>query len=186
MSFEEALEVAPPKSPASTSATLAPFMVASSADPGVKMAQAFENVLQNLGFSVNFKPVNDSTMYTQFCERPSSNYNVCPSVQWFPDFPDASTALDPTFNGEHIVSANNVNWPLLNDPKINAALDKANTLRTPEQRATAYAAIDRQITATAAAIPWFWDKRAILESSDVKGVVAKWNACWDLSFSSVR
>jgi peptide/nickel transport system substrate-binding protein len=162
------------------------FMVASSADPGVKMAQAFENVLQNLGFSVNFKPVNDSTMYTQFCERPASNYNVCPSVQWFPDFPDASTALDPTFNGEHIVTANNVNWPLLNDPKINAALDKANTLRTPEQRATAYAAIDKQITATAGAIPWFWDKRAILESSNVKGVVAKWNACWDLSFSSVR
>jgi peptide/nickel transport system substrate-binding protein len=162
------------------------FMVGSSADPGVKMSEAFLNVLEKLGFSVNFKAVEDSTMYTQFCNRPSSKYNVCPVVQWFADFPDASTVLDPTFNGEHIVANGNSNWPQLDDPKINAALDHANTLLTPTERATAYAAIDRQITATAGAIPWFWDKRAILKSSNVKGVVAKWNACWDLSYTSVR
>ncbi|MCW3066055.1 MAG: extracellular solute-binding protein family 5 [Solirubrobacterales bacterium] len=162
------------------------FLVASSADPAIKTAQAFLNTLQGLGFNVNFKSVEASTMYTQFCNRPSSNYNICTNVGWLPDFPDASTVLDVTFNGEHIVPANNSNWPLLNDPAINSALDKANQVIDPAARAAAYGAIDKTITATAAAIPWFWDKQANIESKGVKGVIAKWNASYDFSFTSVK
>jgi peptide/nickel transport system substrate-binding protein len=162
------------------------LMVGDNSDPASKSAQAFLQVLQNLGFNVNFKSVEHSTMYTQFCDVPKSNYNICPNVGWLPDFPDASAVLDPTFNGKYIVSANNSNWPLLNDPKINADLDKANTLTDPTARANAYGAIDKEITATAGAIPWFWDKQANIESKNVKGVIAKWNASWDLSFTSVK
>jgi peptide/nickel transport system substrate-binding protein len=162
------------------------FLVASSADPAIKTAQAFLNTLQGLGFNVNFKSVEASTMYTQFCNRPSSNYNICTNVGWLPDFPDASTVLDVTFNGEHIVPANNSNWPLLNDPAINSALDKANQVIDPAARAAAYGAIDKTITSTAAAIPWFWDKQANIASKNVKGVIAKWNASWDFSFTSVK
>jgi peptide/nickel transport system substrate-binding protein len=162
------------------------LMVGDNSDPASKTAQAFLQVLQNLGFNVNFKSVEHSTMYTQFCNVPKTNYNICPNVGWLPDFPDSSAVLDVTFNGKYIVSANNSNWPLLNDPTINAALDKANTLTDPNARANAYGAIDKQITATAAAIPWFWDKQANIESKNVKGVIAKWNASWDLSFTSVK
>jgi peptide/nickel transport system substrate-binding protein len=161
------------------------LMLASKADPGAKMSQAFLEVLQKLGFDVNFKSVEDSTLYTQFCDRPASNYNVCATVGWLQDFPDPSTILDPTFNGEHIVPSGNSNWSLLNDAKIDAALDKANTLISPAERNAAYAKIDDQITGTAAAIPWLWDKLANIESRNVKGVVAKWNACWDLAYTSV-
>jgi peptide/nickel transport system substrate-binding protein len=162
------------------------LMVGDNSDPASKTAQAFLQVLQNLGFNVNFKSVEHSTMYTQFCNVPKTNYNICPNVGWLPDFPDASAILDVPFNGKNIVSSNNSNWPLLDDPKINAALDKANTLTDPNARADAYGAIDKQITATAAAIPWFWDKQANIESKNVKGVIAKWNASWDLSFTSVK
>jgi peptide/nickel transport system substrate-binding protein len=162
------------------------FVVASTADPAIKTAQAFLNTLQGLGFNVNFKAVEASTMYTQYCNRPASNYNICTNVGWLPDFPDASTVLDVTFNGEHIVPANNSNWPLLNDPAINSALDKANQITDANQRAAAYGAIDKQITELAPAIPWFWDKQANIESKGVKGVIAKWNASWDLSFTAVK
>jgi peptide/nickel transport system substrate-binding protein len=162
------------------------LMVGDNSDPASKSAQAFLQVLQNLGFNVNFKSVEHSTMYTQFCNVPKTNYNVCTNVGWIPDFPDASTTLDVTFNGKNITPANNSNWPLLDDPKINAALDKANTLITPTERAAAYAQIDKDITALAPAIPWFWDKQAQIESKNVKGVIAKWNAAWDFSFTSVQ
>ena len=33
--------------------------------------------------------------------------------------------LDPTFNGANILPENNSNWPQLNDPAINTAIDKA-------------------------------------------------------------
>jgi len=161
-------------------------VIGSNADPADKTAEAFESVLLKLGFKVNFKLVEASTMYTQFCNRPASNYNICTNVGWLPDFPDGSAYLDATFNGEHIVAANNSNWPLLNNPAINKALDDANKLTDPAQRATAYGNIDKQIMAQAPVIPWFWDKQANIASKGVKGVIAKWNASWDFSFTSVK
>ena len=73
----------------------------------------------------------------------------------------------------------------LNDPAINTAMTKAEVLTDPGARATAWAAIDKQVTGTAAAIPWYWDKPPLVKSSDVKAVVSKSNAAWDLSFSAL-
>ncbi len=35
-------------------------------------------------------------------------------------------------------------------------------------------------------MPWIWDKQANITSSDVQGVIAQWNADWDLSYTSVK
>jgi peptide/nickel transport system substrate-binding protein len=162
------------------------LMVGDNSDPASKTAQAFLQVLQNLGFNVNFKSVEHSTMYTQFCDVPKSNYNICPNVGWLPDFPDGQAVLDATFDGKRILQSNNSNFPLLNDPKINADMAKAAELVTPAERAAAWAKIDDEITATAGAIPWLWDKQANIESKGVHGVIAKWNSIWDLDFTSVK
>jgi peptide/nickel transport system substrate-binding protein len=162
------------------------LMVGDNAEPGSKTAQAFLQTLQNLGFSVKFRSVEHTTMLTQFCQRPSSNYNICPNVGWLPDFPDGQAVLDATFDGKRILQSNNSNFPLLNDPKINADMAKAAELVTPAERAAAWAKIDDEITATAGAIPWLWDKQANIESKGVHGVIAKWNSIWDLDFTSVK
>ena len=36
----------------------------------------------------------------------------------------------------------------------------------------------------APAIPEVWDKTPVVEGTQVKGVIAPWNADWNLSFSS--
>jgi peptide/nickel transport system substrate-binding protein len=125
-------------------------------------------------------------MLTQFCQRPSSNYNICSNVGWLPDFPDPQTVLDATFNGKRIIPSGNSNFPLLDDPKINADMAKDAELITPEERASAWGNIDKEVTGTAGAIPWLWDKQANIESKGVHGVIAKWNSIWDLSFTSLR
>jgi peptide/nickel transport system substrate-binding protein len=162
------------------------LMVGDNAEPASKTAQVFLQTLENLGFSVNLRSVEHTTMLTQFCQRPSANYNVCPNVGWLPDFPDPQTVLDATFNGKRILSSNNSNFPLLNDPKINADMAKAATLIAADQRASAWGKIDDEVTGTAAAIPWLWDKQANIQSKGVHGVIAKWNSIWDLDFTSVR
>ena len=48
----------------------------------------------------------------------------------------------------------------MNDPTINAAMDKAETLVGREAREKAWAAIDRELVADAAAVPYDWDKAA--------------------------
>jgi peptide/nickel transport system substrate-binding protein len=162
------------------------LMVGDNAPPGSKTAEAVLNTFQNLGFSVNFRALEHTTMLTSVCQRPASNYNVCPTVGWLPDFPDPQTVLDATFNGKRILQSGNSNFPLLDDPKINADMAKAATLIDPAARAAAWANIDKEVTDTAAAIPWLWDKQANIESKGVHGVIATWNSIWDLSFTSIR
>jgi peptide/nickel transport system substrate-binding protein len=148
--------------------------------------QVVLNSLEKLGFEMNFRPVTRDTMYAKFCGVPSSKTPICASVGWLKDFADPQTMLDPTFNGKNIVPANNVNWPQLDDPKLNKAMDDAALLIEPAERAKAWANIDRQVTATAAAIPWQWDKTVLVKSTNVKAVINQANAAWDMSFTSLK
>ena len=158
------------------------------ADNSTNQKAAAERVLaalQAVGFKVNFRPVTRDTMYSKFCSVPKTQPEVCPSVGWLKDFADPQSMLDPTFNGKNIVPTNNSNWPQLNDPKINAAITKAEVLSDPTQRAQAWAEIDKMVTGTAGVIPWYWDKPPLVKSPDVKAVVSKSNAAWDMSFSAL-
>jgi peptide/nickel transport system substrate-binding protein len=158
------------------------------ADNSTNQKAAAERVLaalQSVGFKVNFRPVTRDTMYSKFCSVPKSQPEVCPSVGWLKDFADPQSMLDPTFNGKNIVPTNNSNWPQLNDPKINAAITKAEVLSDPAERAKAWAEIDKMVTGTAGVIPWYWDKPPLVKSPDVKAVVSKSNAAWDMSYSAL-
>ncbi|MEA2435928.1 MAG: peptide/nickel transport system substrate-binding protein [Thermoleophilaceae bacterium] len=160
-------------------------MVADNSTNQKGAAERVLNAFQSLGFKVNFRPVTRDTMYSKFCGVPKTEPEVCPSVGWLKDFADPQSMLDPTFNGKNIVASNNSNWPQLNDPAINKAMSQAEVLTDPSARAKAWAAIDKQVTGTAAAIPWYWDKPPLVKSTDVKAVVSKSNAAWDMSFSAL-
>jgi peptide/nickel transport system substrate-binding protein len=162
------------------------LMVSDNATYQLKAAQIAEAQLTKLGFKIQFRAVSRSTMYTQFCDVPAKEPAFCPSVGWLKDFPDPQTLLDPTFNGKNIIGANNSNWPLLNDPKINDAMDKAELVQDPAQRAQAWGDIDKMVTADAPGVPWLWDTQPNLQSSDVNGVINKANASWDFSFTSLK
>ena len=141
---------------------------------------------QKLGFKVNFRSVQHETMYSKFCNVPKSKINVCPNVGWLPDFPDGYAWLWATFNSEAIVPENNSNWPQLRDPKVDQAMVTAEAQTDPAKRADAWGKVDRLITADAVAVPWFWDKQPNIQSKGVQGVIAQWNADWDLSYTSLK
>ncbi|MFL5827924.1 MAG: ABC transporter substrate-binding protein [Thermoleophilaceae bacterium] len=162
------------------------LMVADDSGPSAKAALVAQASLQKLGFKLNFRQVPHDTMYTKFCNVPKSKVAICPSTGWQKDFPDPQSMLDPTFNGKNIVPVNNSNWPQLNDSAVNAALEKAAPITDPTQRAQAYGNIDKQITALAPGVPWLWDKATGIESKNVNGVLNKFNAAWDLSYTSLK
>ncbi len=161
------------------------LMVGSNTGIATKAAEVTKEQFEKLGFKVQLRLVNQNTMYTRFCNTPSAKVAVCPNVGWIKDFADGQTVLDPTFNGKNILDQGNSNWPQLNDPAINKAMDDAEILPA-EKRAAAWGAIDKQVTGLAVAIPWLWDKQAILESSNVNGVATQFNAQWDLNFTSLK
>jgi peptide/nickel transport system substrate-binding protein len=162
-------------------------VVGLSGAPDDSDAQIVDQTLRELGFRTKLKLVDGSILYSRFCALPKARVQVCPSVSWARDFADPQTVLDAAFNGTMIAPENNSNWPQLNDPKINAAMAKAETLQGIDARARAWAQIDRQITATAAAIPWLWDKQPLVTSRDVACARELWDQgdC-DFAYTSLK
>jgi peptide/nickel transport system substrate-binding protein len=162
-------------------------VVGSTGDPADQDAQIVNQTLLNLGFKTSFKLVDQSVMYSTFCGTPKLEVNVCPNVAWGRDFADPQTYLAPTFEGSSIAQTNNQNWPQLNDPAINAAMEQAKLVTGIQARAAAWGKIDDMIVATAAAVPWSWDNQANVYAKDVNCVNALFNTgpC-DFSFTSLK
>ena len=107
-------------------------MVGTSEGVAQKAAEVAKEKFEKLGFKVRLRLVTQDAMYTRFCNSPPANVAICPNVSWGKDFADAQTILDPTFNGKNIVQQGNSNWPELDDPKINEAMDKAELITRSE------------------------------------------------------
>jgi ABC-type transport system substrate-binding protein len=74
----------------------------------------------------------------------------------------------------------------LDVPAINAAIDAARALADPAQRARAWAAVDRRITAQAPGVPLVWGRFVSVRSADTLGVINQSLATWDLAHSALR
>ncbi len=162
------------------------LLVADSAEPDKSIAQITEQQLNELGFKTKLRLVTRDTMFTKFCNVPKSEVHVCPSVGWLQDFADPQTMLDPTFNGKNILETGNSNWPELDVPAVNAAMEKAKLVTEPEERAKAWAGVNRMIMAQAPSIPYMWDYQAIVASPNVRGVQNGYSTTWDWNFTSLR
>ena len=161
--------------------------VADNTPPGSDTATVVANSLAKIGMRVKTISVTHSTMYTRFCNVPKNEPNICPNVGWLPDFHEPQTILDPTFNGKNIVPVNNSNWPLLDDPVINAAMNRAETILDPAKRYEAWGKIDQLVTKTGAAIPWIWENFPTLYSSRVTQASEVWNEGGpDFSFMGIK
>ena len=162
------------------------LMIATNADPGKKSAEVAANQFEKLGFKLNFREVTQDALYTKFCGVPKAQVAICPNVGFFKDFVDPESFINPTFNGEAILPANNTNWPQLNDPSINKAIDAAAILPPGSDRNKAFAKIDNDITLLAPAVPWLWDKTPLIESKDVQGVADNYSTVWNLGYTSLK
>jgi len=161
-------------------------MVGDNADPAAKTAQVALDEFRKLGFRVKLRSVSSDVMNTRFCGTPKAQVAICPNFGWLPDYNDPQAVLFAPFSGSAIAPENNTNWPQLDDPGVDAAMDRAALIRDDRRRAEAWGEIDRRITALAPAVPWFWDKTPNIQSSNVQGVIGTWNAAWDLSYTSLK
>jgi peptide/nickel transport system substrate-binding protein len=162
------------------------LLVADNAEPERSIAQITDQQFQEMGFKTQLRLVERSTMFTRFCNVSDADVNVCPSVGWLLDFPDAQTMLDPTFNGDNILESGNSNWPELDVPEVNKALNDAKILTDPDERAQAFADANKLIVAQAPGIPFHWQYQTIVMSPNVRGVQNGYSTLIDFNFSSLR
>jgi peptide/nickel transport system substrate-binding protein len=161
------------------------LMVAENAGVDKRVGEVALDLFEKLGFNVSFRQVSSDVMYSRFCNRVDAEVAICPNVGWLKDFNDPLSILDPTFNGESIVPVNNSNWPQLDVPEINKAMEEATLITDPEKRGEAWGEVDQMVTEQAPAIPYVWDNQPNIRSANVAGVINRFNATWDLSFTSL-
>jgi peptide/nickel transport system substrate-binding protein len=160
--------------------------IATNADPGNQTAQVAQGQFQKMGFKLNYRKVPQDTLYTKFCGVPKSNYVICPNVGWFKDFTDPQSMLEPTFKGAAIKPQGNVNWGLLDNKEIDAAMDKANLVPAGPERNQAWADINKMIVEQAVGIPYVWDDNVSLWSKDVDSVMNAYFSSPDLSYTTLK
>ncbi len=155
--------------------------------PASNTAQAVQSELAQIGIKLTFREVPHATMLSKFCEVPKAKVAICPNLGWGKDFFDSQSMIDPVFNGKNIVPSGNTNMAQFNDPTLNAQMDKAEQLTDPTQRANAWAALDKEITAQVPVVTWLWDNNVNSFSSNVKGVDWAFNGnTFDLTSSSLK
>jgi peptide/nickel transport system substrate-binding protein len=163
-------------------------MIGANDSPARETEQVMREALATtLGFDVRLRLV-DQRAYTTLCGTVSElkRIDVCANSGWIPDFIDPYAMLNPNFNGAAIQPVSNNNVSLFDDRQINAAMERGALINDPAQRARAWGSIDRRLVTEVAAIPYFWDKVALAVSKNVHGVVARWNAAWDLAYMSLK
>jgi peptide/nickel transport system substrate-binding protein len=162
------------------------LIVGANADPGKAQAEVASAQLQKMGFKTRLRLVPQDAVYTDWCQVPSKKVGMCGGAGWFKDFADPQSMLEPTFKGSLINrQSGNINYSMLNDPKVDDAMNKAALLEG-DARLQAWANIDKMIIQDAAGIPFIWDKTTLVRSKNVNGVANPYIALWDLSFTSIK
>jgi len=160
------------------------FMVGVSDEAGKAEAETIKAQFAKLGFQVDLRLMTKDTMYNKYCNIPKAKVDVCPAA-WGASYNDADNQLDATFNGKQILQVGNSNYSLLNDPAINAAIERANETTDPASRAQRWGEVDRMIVAQAPAVPWLWQSNDDVRSRDVAAKIGSFGF-WDLASASVR
>jgi peptide/nickel transport system substrate-binding protein len=154
-------------------------------DPALN--QLVNSDMTQLGFKTRLSQVDQSVMYTKYCEVPKQEVDACPSGGWVRDFADPLTVLLVPYYGPDIVPTNNSNFGQVNNPQINAAMAKAALVTDPTARAQAWANVDKMLVDQAVAVPEDFDNQPMVESKDVAGVNQLWNnGTWDLDYTSLK
>jgi len=161
-------------------------IVGASASPFAQLSEIVNQTLRDLGFKTRLRLVALAAL-SNLCGVPRDEIDVCPDGGWTRDFADPQTILDPTFAGYNIVQAGNANAGQVNDPQINAAMRSAEHAVGVIAREQAWAHIDRMLVATAAAVPYLFNKQPLIEARDVRGINDLWNVgVWDYSYTSLK
>ena len=154
-------------------------------DPAI--TQIVNAALTSLGFTTHVSLVDQSVMYTKYCQVPKQEIDACPAQGWIRDFSDPLGTLYATFYGPSITANGNPNQGQVNNPAINAAMAKAALIVAPQARYQAWANVDKALVADAAAIPEEYDSQPNIEARDVAGVNDLWDeGTWDLAFTSLK
>jgi len=162
------------------------LMVADDGPPGSNTARAVRGQLSKLGFRFRVRSLPRAESFLRGCGAAAARVAICPNGAWSKDLLDAQSLLDPVFDSERRRASGSANWSQVDELELSAGLEIAAGETDPDDRAEAYAKLDRTVTRRAYVVPWLWDSQVNALSTDVKGVVNAFHSGWDMAYMSLR
>jgi peptide/nickel transport system substrate-binding protein len=157
-------------------------LVARRQPSGAAFAAATRRALAALGLRSRVRFLTFGP-FIQACSR-APRVAACLGYRWQRDIDDAASVLPPLFGAQGLRAGTNVSR--LSDPSLERLMGKASTTTGAADRAARWADADRGVTALAPGVPVVWNRDPNMRSQDVKGVLDRELAAWDLSFTSLR
>ena len=136
---------------------------------GQAQAVAFQTAMKRAGVTIKIAAVDSGVYYTTIGDIKKEPEFVI--AAWGPDWPAASTVIPPLFDGRQIVPQGNQNFSQLNDPVVNAEMDRISALTDATAANQAWGNLDEKIMTDYSPIfPLLNDKAIFLSGSNVKGM----------------
>jgi peptide/nickel transport system substrate-binding protein len=135
---------------------------------GQGQAQAFQASMAKIGVKITINAVDPGVYYSTIGDvKKQSEFGV---AGWGPDWPAASTVIPPLFDGRQIVPTGNQNFSQLNEPAVNAEMDRIAAETDLDQAAKDWGNLDETILRDYAPIfPLLNEKAIFLVGKNVKG-----------------
>jgi peptide/nickel transport system substrate-binding protein len=142
------------------------FHVTDSADPYPDLTASITDDLAKVGVTLRTRALDRGTMYN-FYSTPAKHVAFGSGAGWGKDYADALTFIDPLFNGDNIQPTGNVNYAMVNDPKIQTDLATCKAA-TGTERGTCWANIDKYLMENVVPwVPWRWGAHLTLYSNRI-------------------
>lgn len=106
------------------------------------VATKIKEVLAPAGFNLVLNPLDPATYYATVGQK-NNKFDLMRGG-WGADWPSGSTVIPPVFDGRTIRDSGNQDLSYMNDPAINAEIDKIQAMPVKEAEA-AWAALDEKI-----------------------------------------
>ncbi|WAZ23920.1 ABC transporter substrate-binding protein [Streptomyces cinnabarinus] len=136
---------------------------------GQQYSTAMAAGLEKAGFDVQRQEIPAETYYDQV-SKVDNNFDIYHTA-WGADWPSASTVIPPLYDGRQIQDGAS-NYSHINDPKVNADIDKASTITDPVKAAEAWNAINEYIVKDVVSnIPTAYYKQTQIAGSKIGGLV---------------
>lgn len=127
---------------------------------------------QKIGIKVRLNPIPKSRFY-DVVGNPAREHDLVLAA-WVPDWPNGSSIIPALFDGRLLRAhrdGGNYNLAQLDDPRIDALIDRARTEHDPDVQNALWASVDAAVLARGAAVPILYERGLAMYGSGVRGAV---------------
>ncbi|MFE2300672.1 ABC transporter substrate-binding protein [Streptomyces sp. NPDC059445] len=136
---------------------------------GQQYSTAMAEGLKKAGFDVQRQEIPAETYYDQVSKL-DNNYDIFHTA-WGADWPSASTVIPPLYDGRAIADGAQ-NYSQVNDPKVNADIDRINKITDPVKAAAEWEKVDQYLVKDVVnVVPTGYYKQTQIAGSKVGGLV---------------